>query len=236
MYANKKRSRSVNEATIGRKSITFNQQVQLGSGAIVDGITVFMAPKLLIRKHFNYEIFIMNADGTNIRRLTNNSYIDTSPTWSPDGSKIMFTSNRDGNHELYTMDKNGNNITRLTNEPRTDNFSDWSPDGSKITFYSSRLNIYEGIFPGIFTMNFDGSELTLINANLHSATPRWSPDGSKIVMASGRQGSDEWIIYQIVTRDLNTNASMVLTDLSSYNTDPTWCNNGNEIVFFSSRD
>jgi Tol biopolymer transport system component len=50
------------------------------------------------------EIFVMDADGTNKRRLTNNAFADTSPAWSPDGEKIAFMSERDGNWEIYVMD------------------------------------------------------------------------------------------------------------------------------------
>ena len=66
----------------------------------------------------------MNANGTGLTRLTNNSKIDTNPAWSPDGSKIAFTSTRDGNFEIYSMNANGTGVTRLTNHGD----EDWLPD------------------------------------------------------------------------------------------------------------
>ena len=57
----------------------------------------------------------MNADGSNQTRLTNNPAIDISPSFSADGSKIAFVSNRDGNQEIYVMNADGSNQTRLTN-------------------------------------------------------------------------------------------------------------------------
>jgi len=56
----------------------------------------------------------MNADGSNIKRLTNSSFYDGYPRWSPDGSKIVFESTRDGNYQIYKMDVTGLNQERLT--------------------------------------------------------------------------------------------------------------------------
>ena len=79
----------------------------------------------------NAEICIMDADGNNLRRLTNHPAGEHSPTGSPDGRKIAFMSNRDGNWEIYIMDANGKNPRNLTNHPTRDSFPAWSPDGGK---------------------------------------------------------------------------------------------------------
>ena len=71
------------------------------------------------------EIYVMDSDGTNPIRLTHNKEQDRFPSWSHDGRKISFWSNRDGNAEIYAMDPNGSNQTNLTNNPTKDETADW---------------------------------------------------------------------------------------------------------------
>jgi Tol biopolymer transport system component len=73
----------------------------------------------------NREIYTMNIDGTNRRRLTNNTYHDTNACWSPDGKKILFGSDRDGDSELYTMNLDGSGVTQLTFNSVEDRNADW---------------------------------------------------------------------------------------------------------------
>src|SRR6185295_7840670 len=84
----------------------------------------------------NPEIYIMNLDNSEVTRLTNNSVYDGEPAWSPDGTKIAFTSTRDGNSDIYVMNADGSEQTRLTHASANDGEATWSPDGTRIAFAS----------------------------------------------------------------------------------------------------
>ena len=131
------------------------------------------------------EIYVMDVDGSNVTRLTDNAALDIFPMFSPDGAKIAFNSRRDGNTELYVMNTDGSEQTRLTNRPGGDSQPSWSPDGRKIAWRSSPVGPIE--IGDIWVMNADGTEpIQLTDDPGDDLRPTWSPSGTKIAFRSLR--------------------------------------------------
>jgi WD40 repeat protein len=84
------------------------------------------------------EIYLMSLDDQSTTRLTDNDFDDKNPAWSPDGTQIAFSTNRDDNYEIYLMDTRGTNQQKLTDNPSLDTEPCWSPDGKQILFTSDR--------------------------------------------------------------------------------------------------
>jgi lysyl endopeptidase len=103
-------------------------------------------------------IWVSRAYSYGYLRLTN-ATSDSNPRYSPDGSKIVFQSTRDGQAEIYVMNSNGTGQMRLTNDPASDTAPAWSPDGTKILFTSSRD---DPMNPALYIMNADGSNPTRV--------------------------------------------------------------------------
>src|SRR5436309_15580142 len=118
-----------------------------GSGSGAGGQIAFMS-----LRDGNWEIYLMNADGSGFWNLTGNPADDGSPAWSPDGSRIAFATNRDGNWEIYVVNADGSGAVNLTNDPGSDEHTAWSPDGAKIAFEANRDGNRE-----IYVMNADDS-------------------------------------------------------------------------------
>jgi hypothetical protein len=175
-----------------------------------------------------YEIYTMNANGTGVTRLTNNSVDDTMPSWSPDGSKIVFDSMRDGNSEIYVMNADGTNQTRLTYDPAGDFDPTWSPDSQQIAFVSERDFNRE-----IYTMNADGSSQTNRTNNFaFDADPDWSPDGLQIAFVSDRTGNFD--VY--VMSPTGENQNDLINNPAYFDTFPAWSPSGQHITFQSNRN
>ena len=120
-----------------------------------------------------------------IRRLTDHRDLDFSPTWSPDGRHIAFSSDRDGNADIYVMGSDGSNPRRLTNHSAADGVPSWSPDGRHIAFSSDRDGNAD-----IYVMGSDGSNpRRLTNHSAADGVPSWSPDGRHIAFSSDRDGN-----------------------------------------------
>ena len=181
------------------------------------------------RQGGDYELYVMNADGTGTVRVTTSAGSDSDPSWSPDGQKLVFQSLRDLNLEIYTVNGDGTNPTRLTTNDVADMQPAWSSTG-KIAFVSNR-DRPEG---EIYVMNSDGSNVVrLTNNETAEASPDWSPDGSMIAFTR------EIYCYYVCAHDVfvmnadGSNERRLSTGWLDYmfHSDPAWSPNGRTLAF-----
>ena len=165
-----------------------------GSGGAVANLNFSCAPakKLAFASitEGNPAIYVANANGTEITRLTSVTDRAAAPAWSPDGSRLAYTSELDGTAQIYVMNADGSNPVRLTSAAGGNFRPTWSPDGSKIAFATSRDGNGE-----IYVMNSDGSGLVNLTQNpAEDGDPAWSPDGTRIAFRSTRDGPGIYVM------------------------------------------
>ena len=173
----------------------------------------------------NFEIYVMSINGKNQRRLTKSRGGDWTPSWSPDGKRIVFSSGRDGNREIYVMDADGGNQQRLTQDDQKGYSPSWSPDGKRIVFSSEREGHFRdnhgNITYEIYVMDADGSNEQRLTENaVYEGQPSWSRDGKRIAFTStSRDGNSE-----IYVMDADGGNPQNLSNNPHRDTSPAWLN------------
>jgi Tol biopolymer transport system component len=184
-----------------------------------------------------FDIWTMNADGTDRVLLTDHPAEDFDPAWSPDGTMIAFRSHRDGHEEIYVMAADGSGQRNVTMNPATDYSPTWSPDGTRIAFASNRDPDSGG--NDIYTVMVDGSDPSRLTVGGGiDEYPSWSPDGKEIAYActGGRQLSDGGGDFEVCVMNSDGSNQRQITDAPGISEYPAWSPDGRIIAFMTTRE
>jgi TolB protein len=188
------------------------------------------------------EIYVIGAGGGAAKRVfgPEGEGTDRQPSVSPDGTRIAFSSSREGNFSLYLVGVDGGGLRRLTYSPSSDGEPAWSPDGSKMVFVRGRdgtgggyaslstcaAEIYVVEVPGIESgVGGGGGEVSLTRGQ-GGTDPAWSPDGTRIAFSSFRDGN-----YELYTMDPSGGGVERLTYTASAEAEPAWSPDGASIAY-----
>ena len=168
------------------------------------------------------DVYTLNADGTAETRITSLDQDELNPTWSPDGTKLLFDRNPDLRPDVYAANADGSNRVQLTTDAASDLRPAWSYNGTQIVFASDRNNT-PGVFD-LFVMNANGTnQVNITNTpTIDEDYPAWSPDGS--VIAFSRDGD----IYTMTPGGTNL---VRLTTGAGDEIEPDWSPDSRQLVY-----
>jgi TolB protein len=201
----------------------------------------------------DYEIYTSTPDGKDIKKLTNSRGYDAEATISPNGKKIVFTSERDGDLELYSMDTNGKNVKRLTNEPGYDGGAFYSPDNKWIVYRGShptdpklvardkdllRQHLIVPITFEVWVMKADGSgKQQVTHLNAASFAPFFTPDGKRIIFCTNYFATDaRKRNFDLAVVNIDGSGLERITYNESFDGFPMFSPDGKKLVFASNRN
>ncbi len=198
-----------------------------------------------------YDIFVADLNGNITKQLTHELGYDAEATVSPQGDKIVFTSDRTGDLELYTMDIDGSNVKQITTELGYDGGAFFSPDGTKLIFRSSRPKtdeekkeykdlLSQGLVAPtnmeLYICNADGSDLRqLTNLGKANWAPFFHPSGEKVIFASNHKGNRGFQFNLFMINVDGTGLEQISHD-SVFDAFPMFSPDGTKIIFSSNRN
>ncbi len=178
----------------------------------------------VLRESTHKEIYIMDFDGYDMRKVTDHRSIAVSPTWSPNGNKIAFTSYKKGNPDIYVKDLISNKEDRISRYGGLNIAPAWAPDGERMAVTLSVNGNSE-----IYLVDVHGKKLKRLTKNWGiDVSPTWAPDGKKIAFVSNQSGNPN--IYVMDSQGGNVRR---LTFQTRYSVSPDWSPRGNKIAFCS---
>jgi Tol biopolymer transport system component len=182
------------------------------------------------------ELYTQLPDGTGAKRLTTSPGIDTDPAWSPDGTKLAFTSYRTGNPQIYIVNADGTGLRRLSNDTDQDRHPSWSPDGTRVVYAGARS------LGSIMTVAAasDGHVIASLLFGSGLADLAWSPDGRRIAYAlpfSSTSTTDTHYHVWVLPADLLAGGGMARQVTNSAGDDryPAWSPDGSKLAFTENR-
>lgn len=174
----------------------------------------------------NDEIYVMEADGGGLNRLTSNEATDWLPAWSPDGRQIVYASDQGVGFDIYVMDSDGRNQKFLTALPSNNFCPSWSK-ADKLAFASD-----QEVDSEIYVMPAGGgAPIKLTDNEANEFEPAWSPDGQWIAFASDIDGD-----FEIYVMPASGGGWLKRTDNSVDDRGPTWSPDGQMIAFYANRE
>lgn len=182
----------------------------------------------------NFDIYLMESDGSGITRLTSDGANDTNPVWSPDGLFLSFSSEREGTSGIYIMKADGSEQTSATSTNLDAYWSSWSPDGQQI-IYDVVEWPDEGFAASIYALDLQTFiETQLTSGETQDFWPAWSPTGEKILFTSNRDGQSE--IY-IMNADGSDQLNLTFTAKMGWNNWlGKWSPDGSLVAFSARRE